>query len=84
LRHGLPTHLPYDIALLEEISDGRFLMTMGRPFAGRNVTCNVGHTACPGLSSKLKCLTIAASTSVASCKAKVDPMHLRGPTPNGR
>jgi hypothetical protein len=64
--------------------DGRFSMIIGSPFAGRKVTRNVGHTACPGFSRKLKRLTIAASTSVASCKAKVDPMHLRGPAPNGR
>lgn len=60
------------------------LTIIGRPFAGRKVTRRLGHTACPGLSWKLKRFTIEASTSVASCSAKVDPMHLRGPAPNGR
>ncbi len=31
-------------------SDDLCLMIIGSPFAGRNVTCKVGHTACPGLS----------------------------------
>ncbi len=64
---------------------GRLVTIIGNPFAGRRVTRRLGQTAWPGLgSSKSKCLTIMASTSAASCSAKVDPMHLRGPAPNGR
>jgi hypothetical protein len=29
-------------------------MVIGSPFAGRKVTRNAGHTACPGVSRKLK------------------------------
>lgn len=57
---------------------------IGNPPAGFNVTRNIGHTLWPGASCMLKCLMMVANTIVASCNAKVDPMHVRGPAPNSR
>src|SRR5256885_408416 len=55
------------------------LTIIGSPPSGRRVTRRTGQTACPGLKRRSKCFTMVASISVASCRAKVDPMHLRGP-----
>ena len=62
----------------------RRLTIIGRPPFGRNVTFSTGHTAWPGASSSLKFRMIAATTIVASWMAKVAPMQMRGPAPNGR
>src|ERR1700676_4613224 len=57
---------------------------IGRPPAGRNVTRSMGHTTWPGARDRLNLFMIAASTRVASCSAKAEPMQVRGPAPNGR
>jgi hypothetical protein len=55
--------------------------TIGRLPAGFSVTRRSGHT---GASCTLKLLMIMASMIVASCNANIDPIHVRGPAPQGR
>jgi hypothetical protein len=73
---SLTGQLPRDPAVLR-------LTIIGRPFAGRTVTRSSGQTAWLGSSSIAKFLAIIASTIVASCNTKADPMQVRGPVPNG-
>ena len=61
----------------------RGVMRMGRPWAGRSVIFWIGHTLASGNNCISNCLTNVASTIVASCSAKDDPMQVRGPAPNG-
>src|SRR5271166_4050355 len=51
---------------------------------GRSVNLCCGQTDWPGASASRKFFMIVASTSVASCRAKPAPMHMRGPMPKGR
>ena len=57
---------------------------MRRPPAGLNVTRIKGQTECAEDSCKLKFLMMLASKMVASCKANVEPIQVRGPAPNGK
>ena len=54
------------------------------PWRGRSVSVASGSTGCPATRSYTNSRLIAAAISVASISAKLEPMQIRRPPPNGR